>query len=475
MQVQAGRSGLQAVTRKLEKGQRLEGLDDLLESGAIASYSEQGDTVTLYTTDPSQVQDLSVREGHSKKSLLQKAKAFVTPTHMERDCAPEYKKYKLWSLAAAALNGVIGFMATQVYFDAEKASFSDSEKKALAGVITGTLGKITQMASSPLAKLGDADPKKSYLRSSLITSANATLGLGLLSVVPTGHFPLFAVTSVTGTLAGTIGAAAGANIFHHLAHGPTKGDVVAKGRNQQLVATLWGMPFGLALSRVATALGLPPGLFAACTLGPLMGFCNLQAARALRMNPAGTAELQQIADHMLDHGGALPEAPAESLWGTVKGLFTSSESRAESSVRFVDDLTEAVSEKAGFLFRTFAGQKHLVNLNSDGTIKVALQKEATREDAFKAFVQARFLERAVQQGVLHRLSAEGCPEPAENLIRLARGLEVGKMGEELSKRGWHLSMAQLRLPTVDAAWSGEAGPAPEPFSWSQAASLLAGE
>ena len=445
---------LRSYTVRLKEGEKLGNMDFLMKEGAVVSYSQEGDKVILFATEQKVTERLPLTTA-PKFNLKEKVVGFLKPEEMERDCSSEYATWRKWNLAASTLNGVIGFMATSVFLDAQNASYSNSEAVALSGVVTGTLGKVAQMAGSPLARLGDSDPKKSYLRSHLISTATNSAALGVLGALPGCHFPVFCATSVAGTVGNTIGAAAGANIFSHLVPGPTKGDVTNKNANQELIASLWGMPVGFALSRVARAVGLPPGVLGACLLGPLKAYCHIQAARALKMNPAGTRELGQIADSYIAGGGP-KEAPVDSLGQTLKGVFTRRDPLSEARWPFTDSLQEAVGEDSAFTLGTFAGEKYVLSLNKDGKVSLGLARGAKSEDALRAVLHYELLKRALNSRLPQAIRELGRPNVNRDLVRLTKRAvpEAYDAQSEVARSGWHLSLKNLGLPVLAGEWKG---------------------
>jgi Vitamin B6 photo-protection and homoeostasis len=444
---------VQAYSRTLKDGEKLASMKGLMDSGQVQAYAQEGDTITIYSSHPEAIGQLPI-EQQARFDVKKKIVDFVKPQHLERDCAPEYASYRRWNLGASVLNGVMGFMASQTYLDAQNASYSDSEAVALSGVVTGTLGKITQMGASPLAKWGDADPRNSYLRSQLVATGCTSLGLGVLGALPGAHFPVFCATSIAGTVGGTIGSAAGANIFSHLVPGPSKGDVVAKGQNQELIASLWGMPIGLLLGRAAKAAGLAPGVLAASLLGPLKAFCHLQATRSLRMSPAGNRELSQLTNQYLDTG-AFPESPKQTLGATLKGLFKFKKTNSELNVPFVPDINQVLKTDPKFTLQEFAHENYLLGLNKEGEIQVALRADSKSEDTLRACLHHGLLERALGSGLPEALKGLGREDVQKDLVKLThRALpEKAVAVEAASKRGWHLSTHNINVPTVQAQWT----------------------
>ncbi len=457
MKIQTSHRGLRPFVRTLKPSQELVGAEELLKSGKIRSISREGETVTIYAESSEAASLVTVKE-KPKFNLKEKALNFVRPEQLERDCAPEYVRWRSWNLAASVLSGVMGFMATSVFLDAQNASYSNSQAIALSGVLTGTLGKVSHMAASPLAKMGDSDPRNSYLRSQLVGTATSAAGLGLLGAVPGWHLPVFCATSITGTVGRTLGSAAGANIFSHMVPGPTKGDVTNKGGNQELLASLWGMPFGLGLAYAARAVGLPAGVLGAAVLGPMKAFCHFQAARSLRMEPIGTEALLESAERYLD-SGRFPEAPERSgkelLAGLLKGT-SRDQATLPEGVDFVSDLSEVVGNEAEALFQLFGDEQYLVSVKK-GRVKVGLKKGTRSEVALKATLHAALLTRALKSDLPSALANQGKEKVELELVALtARAVPSQQaLSAELSRSGWHLSNDNLTLPTVEARWDGK--------------------
>lgn len=423
------------VHRPLKPGQKLVGLDELLAQGTVDSYQRTPQGITALSTHVQAQQrlaELQVEGGVAESSWKGLAKNFILPGQMNEKCAPEYLRHRGWALAAGAISGVLGFMMTAVSLDSVKASFSTSEKAAMAAVITGSIGKATQMAGWSLARRGDSDPKSSYLLASTIGSLNCLAGLSILAALPQANLAVSSALSLTGTLGGLVGAAAGINIFNHLASGPNKGEVATKNGNQDLLVSCLGMPGGLLMSGLARGLGVNPALFAACTLGPALLYCTARAATSLRMNAIDQAELKDLLSEYA-RSGQLKEAPATGLVSAFRDILKKSPSNLKSSQK-LEDFAEPG------LLQHFRGRPYLLN-EKDGKVMVALRKDATPEQAVRALAHAYRLEETTGTCLLTRIrtAEQGLPQQLPG-------------SDDFRDKGWNLNLAHLGLNVLDAAW-----------------------
>lgn len=433
----------------------LKGLDKLVESGEVASYARQDGDMVIFTNTPEKVSGLELMPPKTGQALGKRIREFLVPSDI---CAPEYAAFRGWQLAGAVLCGVIGFMTTAVYLDSLKAAFSTSEQAAMSGVITGTLGKVTQMGGWALSRVGDTDPKKGFLTGGLVSSLNAVVALGLLAVMPSAHLPVYCATAVTGTLAGIMGGAAGVNISNHLAPGNNKGEVATKNGNQDMVAGFFGMPGGLAMSWAARSLGINPAVLAACTLGPAVLFCTVKAAQALRMEPMTRGQLLAAADAYVA-GGALPEVERKGFWATLGGLFKGRPDEGPSSVVWTDRL-----EEVGAQFSLFKDEKYLLGVK-DGQVRVCFREGAGAEEAVKASVHARLVEMGL---------SNGWKKAPEDLVALTKRAVPADLTSRLTRAGWRITPASVGMKPVDATWAGApARPAGAPLTVAEVKAQLA--
>ena len=458
MKIQSGSSATLprsvGLTTVLKSEEVPDNLQSLVSSGVIAGYEQRGNEVFIQSSDP---QLASVHKAlppraqtFQPKGWQQKLQNFLLPTDHKQTCAPEYVSFRAWQLGGALVSGVIGFMTTQVYLDSMRVAFSTTEQAAMSGVITGTIQKATQMGGFALAKQGDSNPKKAFLTSSLIASANAIAGLGLLAVLPQAHLPFYCATAVTGTVAGLIGGAAGINIANHLAPGSNKGEVGAKNGNQDMVASCFGMPLGVGLSRLAKSVGLNPAVLAACTLGPVLAFCSIQAARCLKMEAVNRSQLQEIADHYLASG----QIDQVSKGGLLSTLFQT-DGPVSENIEFVASLTPVLGGDAEAQYARYAGRKYMLGLSPQGKVQIAVRSDAQLGDVVQAYAQARLVEKKVDQA-----NPEGFKELLDLSARATATLP------DMVGSGWHNHLGQLRIPTVQAFWS-ETAPTRGPLTVDQ--------
>jgi hypothetical protein len=127
-------------------------------------------------------------------------------------------------------------------------------------------------------------------------------------------------------------------------------------------------------------------------------------------------------------------------------------------VPFVSDLKAAVGDDPEFTFDLFAKESYLLSLDKDARMAVALQSGARSEDALRACMHAELLNRALASGLPQALSELGSKNVNRDLVRLTKRALPDKTStvENLSRHGWHLSMNNLKVPTVSGCWQTEA-------------------
>lgn len=190
----------------------------------------------------------------------------------------------------------------------------------------------------------------------------------------------------------------------------------------------------------------------------MKSFCHFQAARALRMNPAGPELLQELTKAYAETG-EVPEAPRDGLLETLKEVFRGTAKSSSNELPLVSDLAQAVGEDPKFTLRLFAEENYLLSLDKKGVPKVALRSDARSEDAFRACLHTELLRQAMDSGLPEALTQLGRKSVAQDLIRLTKRALPDKVAclQELTRHGWHLSLSNLRLPTVSGAWSPKPG------------------
>lgn len=190
----------------------------------------------------------------------------------------------------------------------------------------------------------------------------------------------------------------------------------------------------------------------------MKSFCHFQAARALRMNPAGPELLQELTKAYAETG-EVPEAPRDGLLETLKEVFRGTAKSSSNELPLVSDLAQAVGEDPKFTLRLFAEENYLLSLDKKGIPEVALRSDARSEDAFRACLHTELLRQAMDSGLPEALTQLGRKSVAQDLIRLTKRALPDKVAclQELTRHGWHLSLSNLRLPTVSGAWSPKPG------------------
>ena len=440
----------------------IEGLNELVTNGSILSYSIGENELIVYANSEKAAEELKKLKVTAQSQMnigaIAKLKEIFIPPDLDENCAPEYLKYRAWSLGAAVCGGGIGFMTARVNLDAMKVAFSTTEKAALSGVINGMVSKFTSMGGSFLAKKGDADPKKFILASSLIASFNSLLTLGTLAVFPTALPVLTGFTAMSGALAGTLGSAAGVNIFNHMAKGPAKGLVSTKNANQDMVADMLGMPLALVTTRIASAVGMNPYIFTVATLGSLLALCHLNAAGSIRMDTLNQENIQKIADNYIVNR-EVPEADKKGVLETVKSLFSGDGDDYSKKIEFCDSLQTLVSQDTSGdtdrLFSIFKNENYILNPSKD-KVSIVFKNKATVDDILKAYIHARLLEKGLSGKLMENLESLYGNKAPVALVELSyRSLQTGmRFTDELTSKGWHSTAVKVDMKKLDINWSG---------------------
>ncbi len=444
----------QELVFQYKKGQDLAGLDDLLEAGTIDSYRQTKDSVIIdinQATDRAAV--AKALETPAAIPVLEKAKQLFIPPDMSESVAPEYLKFRGWSLAGAVLGGALGFLNTQINLRATNASFSSVESAALAGTISGYLGTASAMGASYLAKRGDADPKRAFATASLMQTAN-TIGLMAgLTVLPTRFVPISFSSVVVGSVAGAIGSSAGINIGNHIAKEHARGVVGAKNANQDRFVGFFGVPLALAVTRGVKATGLPmdPTLASIGLLGSALLLCNIQAANSLHFEGVDRGKLEELVS-ALGEGKSIPQAPSSGFIGTLKEVFVAP-TKEEGKVEHLLDPTPLLqNERLAIL----AKEDYLVGLSPQGKVQLAFRKNVGSQALLKGMRQALILESLKPHLSLAEKVAPGKAELA--LTELSyRALNFdGDWRGRVADAGWHLHAQKLEVG-CEQQWRAKAG------------------
>lgn len=445
----------QDLVFKYKKGQDLKGLDDLLDAGSIDSYRQTAESVIVDVNDSTDHAAVAkALETPAAIPLVEKAKQLFIPPDMKESVAPEYLKFRGWSLAGAVLGGALGFLNTQINLKATNASFSSVENAALAGTISGYLGTASAMGASYLAKRGDADPKRAFATASLLQTAN-TIGLMAgLSVFPASFVPVSFGSVIVGQVAGAIGGSAGINIGNHIAKEHARGEVGAKNGNQDRFAGFFGVPLALAVTRSVKATGIPvdPTLASIGILGAALLVCNIQAANSLQFEGVDRKHLEQLVSD-LAQGKKLPTADSSGFLGTIKEVFVAP-TKEEGSIEHLNDPTSLMqNERLSLLGK----EDYLVGLSAEGKVQLAFRKNINSQVLLKGTRHAQILESLKPQLETAEKVVPGKGELA--LTELAyRALTVeGDWRTKVADAGWHLHAQKLGVG-CEQQWRANAVP-----------------
>ncbi len=445
------------VTRRIKPNERVEGLSKMVEDGTIALYNEQEDKVTIFARSREGA-DLAADLNVVRKpnAILEKAKEIFLPPDMDKTVAPEYLKFRAWALGASVAAGAVSFSNIAVSMNAVKQAFSSTEKAALAQTINTFVWRFSYMGGSFLAPKGEEDPRKFYMTSNLISTTNALATLGVLSMMPKAYVPLSLSTSVLGAVGSTLGSAAGVNVFNRMAV-KNKGVVQSKNSNQDLVASMLGMPVALGVKWVAGRLGVNSALLTAGTMAPVMFFCALKAASSIRMEPIRRTELEKLVDNFISTG-VVEAAPTKSPMQMLSSLFGSGEETFSPNINIAKELEQVLDPKqdAETTFSIYKNDKYLLSYESGANkINIGVRNDGNLDDIFKAYTQARLMEKLGPSlyPEIEKLVGPQAPTAFAELVHRAAD-PPARCIKELTKQGWHASHLKLHFPTLSSEWSG---------------------
>ena len=448
------------IVRKLPAQFTLDGLDKLVEAGSIQSYSREGDHFVIYASSADLVDTVArLPQSRLPHPWVEKAKEILLPPNMAENVAPEYLPFRAWSLGASIAGSAISFSNLAVTMDATKIALGTTEKIVMAQTINAYAWRFTSMGASFMGQRGDKDPRRYYTTNNMVAVTNSLLTLSLLSVIPKSYVPLALGTSVAGAFASSLGGAANVNVFNHMAKN-NKGLVSSKNSVQELMASLLGTPISLGIKWGANKVGVPPALATAAILGPIQFFCAMQAAKTIQMEPIQRGHLEQLSDHFLN-SGEYQTAPQTTILGNMKaavvGAIQVPCSDRVQVVHKVDDLLQGNSDPQE-VFSTFRNDKYLVNFDPQGKTSMALRKDAGLEDVFRAYTQARYLEKArpkLYDAVKELVGEKDAPNALVELAHRGLGVPMGAW-QGLSDKGWHTNTLTLEMKTVEGEWKGDA-------------------
>ena len=476
LQAQQTANGSWVYRQRLHENETIQGLDKMLEKGQLTSFSRQGDEMVMYAekdvTD--QLRGLThVQAKHGLLYYLGHLSEVFLPPDMDKNCAPEYLKYRLLSLGAAVCAGGIGFMNSSVLLNAIGATFhGDTQAAAAAAFVNTLIERGTSLSASFLAKHGDADPKSCLLISSGLAVTNTIGTLTVLSAFPGAWVPVTGVSTVVGALAGTIGGAAGVNIGNHMAKPHARGLVGSKNANQDLIAGLAGMPLGYAISKTAQHFGLNPYMTVAATLGPALAACTLLLVKNIRLERLSGGDLDQIVDHFVQHQ-AVPEAPQRGLVSTLKRFLMGEGQETDGRIQVADRVEDVVPpEQASRVYPLMEGD-YLVNV-VDGQARLGVRRSADLGNVLRGWMHARLVDRGLQSPLWPELQKRYGADAGVVLVDLAgRGLpEPATITEGLDGHGWNENAAGIRMARLDATWGHPPVPSRVSLSMQQYTELL---
>lgn len=471
------------IEETLDSGTTVEGIDDLVKDGTIRSYVRTREALVAYADSADAAKKVATLKLQPSPvlsgSIIDRARQLLLPPNMSETVAPEYLRFRAWSLASSVLSGAINFMGAALVADANKIAFATGANVATASFATGLVYKGTAIGSSYLAGMGDTNPKKFMLMGTMVNGANAIINVGLLAVMPKAIVPLNTFMSGTSAVANTFAGAANVNVFNHLATGDNRGIVQAKNSNQDMIADFLGAPLALGMMAGAAHFGLSPYLATVSVLGPLMLVCNVQAARELHMESLDRPSIENIADAIIDTGQA-PDAPHTGLFGTLKNLFFSKAKPGDPRLRTAASMDELVNAATAngtsidVLYGIFRHEKFLLTEGKDGGIVLTFRADADIQDYLKGFTHARLLERVLNSKIPDVMKKIGAPDRSLLMELAYRGLPYAMpKPEKLTNQGWHTNVNSLGVQEVDGAWTAPSVSRVNKVSTEQLTALIA--
>lgn len=439
------------LTLTVPPGASLGELDAKLREGEIAGYHQDGDKITIELTAQSDVDKLKqFAAPRPTSSLLQKASQVFIPPNLEETCAPEYFQLRAWQVAGSVIGGALGYCGASTLFNSQQASFPNGKGIAMAGALNSYLGLAANTAASmTVARMGDVDPKRVALYSSLWSTANTFVQFGGAAFFPEQHLPISLALNVSGAFAGNLGGSAGTHVANHLIVEHARGTVGAINGNQDRFAGLLGTPLGIGVQFACDRAGLHPTLAPLGILGGALLFCNLQQVNAMRFESVDRLEIETLVGSLLD--GKEPAAvPSAGLWSTVKQIFNPPREQEGTIVHLNDAKPLLQSERISLL----AAEDYLVGLTPEGDPQLVFRNNCGVNSLIRGTAHALLAKRCLP---LRELAEQLAPGKSELLLTELsyRALPGGSTWkDQLSLKGWHVHPTKLQVGTEDR-WRGK--------------------
>jgi len=432
-------------------GASLQELDAKVREGKIASYSQNGDQVTITPTASTDLEELkNFAAPRPQSSLMQKASQVFIPPNREETCAPEYLKLRAWQVAGGVIGGALSYCGAATLFRSQQASFPDGAGIAMAGAWNSYVGLAANTAASmTVARLGDVDPKRVALYSGLWSTANTFAQFAGAAFLPAHNLPISLALNVSGAFAGNLGGSAGTHVANHLVVEHARGTVGAINGNQDRFAGLLGTPLGIGVQYACGKMRLNTTLAPLGILGGALLLCTLQQINAMRFESVDRLQLERLVESLLD-GKEPATVEASGLWGTVKDVFAPAPDR-EGRIEHLQDARPLLQDKR---ISMLAAEDYLLGVGPSGKVQLSFRKNCGVNSLIRGTAHALLLERC--QG-LKDLAEQLSPGQAELVLTELsyRALPGGSSWkDQLSLKGWHVHPTRLRVGT-EQRWRGK--------------------
>lgn len=441
------------IVLTIPKGAALHELDAKVREGEIACYSQMGDKVTIKLTPQSDIEELKkFAAPRSPSSWMQKASSVLIPPNMDETCAPEYMQLRAWQVAGGVIGGALGYVGASTLFNSQQASFPNGSGIAMAGALNSYVGLAANTAASmTVAKMGDVDPKRVALYSSLWSTANTFAQYAGASFLPDQNLPVSLALNVSGAFAGNLGGSAGTHVANHLVVEHARGTVGAINGNQDRFAGLLGTPIGIGVQFACAQAGLNSTLAPIGILGAALLFCNLQQINAMRFESVDRKQLESLVEALLD-GKEAASVPKTGILGTVQGIFNPPQEE-QGRINHLNNATPLLQEER---IQLLAAEDYLLGSSQPGKVDLAFRSNCSVNSLIRGTAHALLLERCAP---LHEVAEELVPGKGELLLTELsyRALPGGSSWKDtLSLKGWHLHPTKLKVGSEER-WRGKPG------------------
>lgn len=341
-----------------------------------------GDNVVISRSD---------REEGFLKDLQKRILATVIPGGYPDSVSSDYIPYRKWSLLQDVGTYAITYFNTQIMLAALGISFPLPAVAAIAWTLKEGSQGIGKFAGSYLAHRVDQDPKKWNNIGNAISNVSTVI-TDALAFVPGGFMPIAPLSQIVKATGDSITGAASVNIGKHLAKADNLGEVQAKNANQDMIMGMLGTGLAVGLQMAAASTGIGTAGLAAIYVGIAAAsfLASHKATGALKMDYPTENKLMRLFTEYCD----------------TEKILSPKELAAHTSMR--DSLSDALFKNVnvGVSFKDFAAEspenvreslslfkgKNYILFREKGKTKVALCRDAGREDVAQALYAAARLE-----------------------------------------------------------------------------------